>query len=418
MDDLSFLHVLSSILILLTTVLYSYQIIYLFLPLFLKRRKHRPVKLHRYAILIAARNEQAVLPFLLDSIRAQDYPAELIDMYVVADNCTDETARVAAEHGAHVYTRFNKQQVGKGYALNYLLEHMRSDNLLEQYDAFLIFDADNLLEPDYVSKMNQLPSDGYLAFCGYRNTKNFGTNWITSGYALWYLHESTHMNRSRYTVGSSSTVNGTGFGFTRELLDQIGTWHFFTLTEDIEFSYWCASHGVKIGYCQDAILYDEQPVTFTQSWKQRTRWAQGGFQVSIRYIGSLLKGFFKGRWITYACTELFTLSMWGFSLTGVTAALSFLLVLTSATPLVIGKTLIGILGTAYLSMAGIGLWTVLMEWRRIHATSLQKILSIFSFPIFMMSFFPITVCAAFRKFQWEPIDHTVAISTADLSRKL
>ncbi len=415
MDFVSFLTKLCAIMALITGILYSYQAFYLFLPLIFRRKKHQPVKRLRYAVLIAARNEEAVIPHLLDSINAQDYPAELIDTYVVADNCTDQTAAVAEAHGATVFTRFNHRQVGKGYALDYLIEHIRELGKLDDYDAFLIFDADNLLCPDYIRQINQLPSDGFQAFCGYRNTKNFGTNWITSGYALWYLHESSHANRSRYTIGSGAAVNGTGFGFTRALLERLGGWHFFTLTEDIEFNNWCATNGIKIGYCHDAMLYDEQPVTWSASWKQRTRWAQGGFQVSFKYIGRLLRGLFRGRWITYTCIELMSLDFWGFSFATLTGTLSALAVLLQNPLLVALEIFLVAFCTAYLSMVYMGLLTIVMEWKRIVATPQKKIASIFTFPFFMMTFAPITMCAMFRKFEWTPIAHTVAIGSAELN---
>ena len=122
MSLLSVLRAASYFLIGLTTVCYFYQIVYLVLPLLKKQKPLKWEKYHRYAILIAARNEEAVLPHLLDSIHAQDYPAELIDIFVVADNCTDRTAEVARHHGAKVFTRFNKEKIGKGYALHFLLE--------------------------------------------------------------------------------------------------------------------------------------------------------------------------------------------------------------------------------------------------------------------------------------------------------
>lgn len=409
-----FLEMLSAVLALLTTICFAYQFFYLFLPLLGKRKLTKKPELRRYAVLIAARNEEKVLPHLLDSIREQDYPAELITTFVIADNCTDRTADVAAEHGATVFTRSNKSQVGKGYALNYLLDKIRQNFGWDAFDAFLIFDADNLLSRDYIRQINALPSNGYEAFCGYRNTKNFGANWISSSYALWYLHESTHMNRSRMLLGVGCAVNGTGFGFARSLLERLGGWNFFTLTEDIEFNNWCACNGVKIGYCHEAVLFDEQPLTFRQSWNQRIRWAQGGIQVSFKYVGRILKGLFKGGWSSYSCYELFSLSLWGFGIATLTGCLSVLLsVMYGQGAGLLNAAVFGF-GGGYLSMFFMGAWTMMLEYQQVRATQKQKIGALFTFPLFMMTFVLTTVAAMFRKFEWTPIEHTVAISVEEL----
>ncbi len=416
MDAVTSLSILSCVLIVLTGACFLYQTVYLIVPFFLKKRPKKEGKLHRYAILIAARNEEAVLPHLLQSIAAQEYPPELLQVYVVADNCSDRTAQIAQEYGAQVFQRFNKLQVGKGYALNYLLEQIDQGGGLDRYDAFLVFDADNLLLPDYILQMDRVVSDGYQAFCGYRNTKNFGDNWISSGYGLWYLHESTHLNRSRMALGNCCAVSGTGFGFTTGLLRSIGSWNFFTLTEDIEFSVWCATRGIQIGYCHDAVLFDEQPTTFHQSWRQRTRWAQGGIQVSTRYARQYLRGIRRGGKMGYSSFEMLTLSLWGFGfsmasglITGLTLALRF-------PQLPIGAFLLCSLVLGYATTTFMGGLTLLLEHRRIRATKLQKIRSVFTFPLFMMTWLPITLAAPFQKFGWPPIAHTVAISASTLQK--
>ena len=416
MNILSVLRSLSYALAAITTVCYFYQIVYLFLPLVKKQRPLQTRERRRYAILIAARNEEAVLPHLLESIRSQDYPAELIRAFVVADNCTDRTAEVAEAGGATVFCRFDKTRIGKGYALNFLLQKIDETAGLDAFDAFLIFDADNLLMPDYVSQINKVCSNGFEAFCGYRNSKNFGSNWISQGYAVWYLHDSCHLNQSRMLLGTSCAVNGTGFGFTRQLLRQMGGWNFFTLTEDIEFSTWCAAQGVRIGYCRDAMVFDEQPENFLQSWRQRTRWTQGGLQVSIRYAGALLKGLFKGGRTAYASFETATLSLWGYGMGVICCGMALLVTFLTERWLGLGKAvLLGIAGT-YASMFLIGALTLLTEWDRIRASRKEKLQSLFTFPLFMMTFIPIALTAVFRKFQWQPIAHTVAISAQDLQK--
>lgn len=411
------LKLLSTIFVLLTTCCYFYQVVYLLLPLIRKLRNPQNETPHRYAILIAARNEEEVLPYLLDSIRSQDYPAELVTTYVVADNCTDRTAQVARSHGAVVYERFNTERVGKGYAINYLLGCIDRNGDLDRHDAFVIFDADNLLDSGYIREINKVCAAGYEAFCGFRNTKNFGGNWLSSGYGIWYLHDSTHLNRSRMILGTSCAVSGTGFGFTRQLLERMGGWNYFTLTEDIEFNTWCATRGVRIGYSHDAILYDEQPENFGISWRQRTRWTQGGIQVSLKYGLDLLRGIFRGGRAGYASFETATLSLWGYGLSAVSGVLTVLVTALTGGMLGLGMALVmAVLGT-YTSMFAMGALTLLLEWKRIHATKKQKIRSLFTFPFFMFTFLPIAATAIFRKFQWTPIKHSVAIPVKQFQNK-
>ena len=174
-------------------VCYAYQFIYIPISWRGRRTAHKPPKLHRFAVLIAARNEEAVISELIDSINAQDYPSGLIDIYVVADNCTDGTAKTARCHGAQVFERFDTQHVGKGYALDFLLSHIP-----HEYDAYLVLDADNVIAPDYIRHMDQTLSDGYKIATSYRNSKNYGDNWISAGYALWFLRESRYLNGALY----------------------------------------------------------------------------------------------------------------------------------------------------------------------------------------------------------------------------
>lgn len=417
MDWRYILHLSSCVLGLLVGLCYFYQVLYLFLPFFQKEAAHQPEKLHRYAVLIAARNEAAVLPQLLWSLLQQDYPAELVTVYVVADNCTDDTARVAAQYGVKVWERFDDTRVGKGYALHDLLEHIRSNGELPGYDAFLVFDADNILQNDYIRRINAVCSDSYDAFCGYRNSKNFGSSWVSAGHGIWFLHECTHLCRSRQLVQLPCAVTGTGFGFTRRLLETMGGWNFYTLTEDIQFSVWCATHGIRVGYCHDAELFDEQPVTLRQSFRQRIRWVQGTLQVSIRHGGDLLRGILRGGKTSLASLESMTLSLWGFLLSTLAGLLQFANIWLRGGP---GAALTALL-VGFLWMYGFllltGGLTVLSERHRIRASKAQLWMGLAVFPLYMACYIPISAAALFCKRSWKPIAHTPGAAEMLLKQK-
>mgnify|MGYP006069554707 FL=1 len=259
------------------TLLYLYQLGYLLLGFACRKEKTdcAPQKLHRFAAIISARNEENVIGSLIASLKAQNYPRELLDIYVIADNCTDRTAQTAASAGAFVYHRYNRQQVGKGYALDYLFKRLAEEGK-DTYDGYFVFDADNYVDPDFVKEMNATFSSGdYAALTSYRNSKNFGANWISAGYGLWFLREARFLNAPRMKLGVNCAISGTGFLVSGDVIRENGGWPFHLLTEDIEFSVDCALKGRVIGYCEKAVVYDEQPVTLRQSWDQRVRWPKG-----------------------------------------------------------------------------------------------------------------------------------------------
>lgn len=402
----------------IVTLAYAYQVVYLFAPLLLRRKRDKgPYEQKHYGILIAARNEETVIGHLLDSIRQQNYPAELLHTYVVADNCTDTTAQIAREHGAQVYERFNKEQVGKGYALAWLIQQIKEEKEYRDLEAFVIFDADNVLSNDYMTQLNKLPAQGFQVFSGYRNSKNFGSSWISAGHSLWYIHDSVHLNNSRMLLGSGCMVTGTGYGFTKTLLERLGGWPFHTLTEDIEFSTWCAVNKIKIGYAHNAVLYDEQPSTMKVSWKQRTRWAQGGIQVSLSYFKQYFKGIRQGGWAGWTCFDAMTLSLWGYGTAGLCGFLTFLTTVLYGGISGIGIALLSAAVGTYFSMFFMAALTLLTEHKKIPATKKQKLMGLFTFPLYVATFLPITIMCIFKKQEWVPIEHTESLSIKQLQEQ-
>lgn len=387
-------------------ICYSYQFAYILVPYLKKEKPHKPVELHRYAVLISARNEELVIGNLLDSISAQDYPSRLVRVFVVADNCTDKTAKVARAHGAIVYERFNDKLVGKGYALEYLLDRI-GEEYGDVFDAYMVFDADNLLSEDYIRCMNETFSDGYRIITSYRNSKNYGDNWISAGYALWFLREAKYLNNARYLLGTSCAVSGTGFLFSREILKSCGGWPFHLLVEDIEFTIHNVVSGEKVGYCPRAVLYDEQPTKFSQSWKQRMRWARGYIQILCKYGGDLLHGIFAKR--SFSCFDMtmniapaVILSFLGIIINVGAAVYS---VLNGGGTDVLLQSFGQLILNTCLMMFIIGAITTISEWKNIYCSTPKKILYAFTFPLFMLTYLPICIVALFRPVKWEPIVH-------------
>ena len=412
-------------------IMYFYQIVYLFVGLFDKlreklygKRPYTPKKLHKLAVLIAARNESAVIGELVKSIQRQDYPAERLHVFVVADNCTDNTADICRQLGCTVFERFNKEYVGKGYAMNFAFEHIFADPA-NDYEAFIILDADNLLTPNYVTEMNKIFDQGYRAVTSYRNSKNFAQNWISSGYGLWFVREAEFLNRPRFVLHNSCAVSGTGFLLSTELLKERGGWHYHLLTEDIEFTAATVLSGEKIGYAHDAMLYDEQPITFKQSWHQRMRWAKGYYQVLGKHGFGLFKKIFtfkKGSFSAYDMLMNITpalLVMLACIVFNVGMLLYVLLfgggaqsVLLADCARAVGFSLAYFYGMLFM----VGLVTTLTERKKILASSWMKVRTVFTFPIFMFTYVPIAVAALFKKVQWTPIAHTVVKSIDDMKR--
>ena len=282
---MDYLYILREALVWLITIFWLYQIMVSLCSLV--KIKDKPLKVnknHKFMAIIPAHNEEAVVVNLIESLKKQNYDKNLYDIYVIADNCTDNTAKVAKEAGAIVYERFDETKKTKGYALDWFLDKKIQENA--DYDAFFVFDADNIVHPDFIKNMNKKLCQGEEVVQGYRDIKNPSDNWITAGYALfyWTMHRFYHL--ARYNLGLSPLLNGTGFMVKFDVIKPNG-WDTETLTEDIEFSLKRIIQGRKLGWATDAIVYDEQPVGFKQSWKQRTRWSVGHIQCIEKYTKSL-----------------------------------------------------------------------------------------------------------------------------------
>ncbi len=389
---------------------YFYQFIYLVIAYVggIKTFPDAPPK--KLAVIIAARNEEAVIANLIGSLMAQDYPREFFDVFVVADNCTDRTAEVAREAGAIVYERQNQVERGKGYAVDFLLKSIQRDRGEDAYDAYIVFDADNVAQKNYLTEMNKAHCAGYEVVSSYRNASNYGRGWRAAGQGMYFLRDARVLNLARMRIGGNTFIAGTGFLFSNEICKRYGGWPFHTLTEDGEFTLHNAVNDAKSGYCNSAMFYDEQAVDAKTSWNQKLRWCKGGLQIFRKYFTSLVKGLFSGNIGKFlACFDMMMClaPAYVISLTAVAINIvvcTALLILGIPPLTVLGGVLPMIVG-AYSSLFVFGLIVTISDWKKIRASSAKKILYIFTFPLFIFSFIPAAFVALFKKVEWKQIKH-------------
>ena len=289
------------------SIIVMHKAFYFVIGMFFTRKFKPAKKKHKYGILIAARNEKYVIGNLLDSINKQDYPKDLYKVFVVADNCDDNTAEIARSKGAICYERFNDKDRTKGFALQFLVKNIDKDYGIENFEGFFIFDADNLLKSNYISKMNDAFDEGCKIITSYRNTKNFDENWVASTYALHWIRSIRTNHRARSVLRLATNIQGTGFLFTNEIIKN--GWNYTSLTEDRALTADAVAQGYQITYQDEAEFYDEQPTSVKIALRQRLRWSKGHLQAFVESGPYLFinifcgKRFLKTNWKNYKHTK-------------------------------------------------------------------------------------------------------------------
>ena len=193
-----------------------------------------------------------------------------------------------------VYERFSPQR-GKGYALEWMFNKL-FEMEEQKYDAICLFDADNIVSSNFLLEMNSKLKKGYRSIQGDLDTKNPNDSWVTACYATAYWSMNRMWQLARFNKGLSNALGGTGVCLEYQLLKEYG-WGATCLTEDLEFTMKLLMNGIKTSWAHEAKVYDEKPVYFSQTWRQRTRWLQGHWDVAFRYMIPLIKkGWREKKW--------------------------------------------------------------------------------------------------------------------------
>ncbi len=411
---MDYLYILREALVWIITIFWLYQVLVSLCSLV--KLKEKPLKVkkdHRFMAIIPAHNEEAVVGNLIESLKAQTYNKELYDIYVIADNCTDNTAKVAREAGAIVYERFDETKKTKGYALNWFLQQKIKEDA--PYDAFFVFDADNIVDKNFITNMNRKLCQGEDVVQGYRDIKNPSDNWITAGYAIfyWQMHRFYHL--ARYNLGLSPLLNGTGFMVKFDVIKPQG-WDTKTLTEDIEFSLKRIIKGKKLGWATDAIVYDEQPTGFKQSWSQRSRWTVGHMQCIKEYTKDLAIATKKNKKMMNLDGLLYIVgSIPMFIITLLLLFSNFLMYnMQAITTAELVKNVLSYLIPTFLLPIFVGIFAMWLDGRKIKPMAK----GLLCYPLFLLTWILINFkCLFVRNVTWEKINHVRNIKIADVSEE-
>ena len=409
---MEYLYIIQQALVWIITIFWLYQLAISVCSLV--KLKDKPLlinKNHRFMAIIPAHNEASVIGNLVESLKKQNYSKELYDIYVIADNCTDNTAQIAKKAGAIVYERFDKENKTKGHALNWFLNKKIEEDA--PYDAFCVFDADNIVDENFIKNMNKKLCQGEDVVQGYRDIKNPTDSWISAGYAIFYWTMNRFYHLARYNLGLSPLINGTGFMVKFDVVKPNG-WDTKTLTEDIEFSLKRIIAGKKLGWATDAIVYDEQPVGFKQSWSQRSRWTVGHIQCIQNYTKDLAVATKEKKTLMNFDGFLYIIgSIPMFVLTLVLLAINFIMYIgneISTTALLVN--LLRYLIPTFLLPIGTAILIMLLDKKPIK----PMLKGLLCYPLFLGSWLLINFkCLFKRETNWEKIEHVRDIKINDVA---
>ena len=381
---------------------YGFMAIFAFLKP--KKEEDDDSKKNKFSIIIAARNEEAVIGNLIDSLKVQNYDQDKYEINIIVNNSTDNTYNVAKEHGANVI-KCPVPVKSKGDVLQYVFKEFQK----KDFDAYIIFDADNVVHPDFLLHMNRSLNNGYKVAQGFRDGKNYQDNWISGCYTLFYYMQNFFFNLSRKKINGSASINGTGFMVRKDFIESLN-FKPETLTEDVELTTLCAVVNERIDFVKKAITYDEQPTNFKISFIQRLRWSKGNLQCWKKYHHALVKGFLKNHNI--ACIDMYLNNLAAF----IQVISIIVIVIAAIERMITTKVVFTLVGFAsvlvsYLLTVLVTLFITVYNKKSVSAMLPSLIL----FTLFIITWFPINLVSLFKKnVKWAHIGHNKSVNIDEI----
>ncbi len=394
----------------LSTLLLIYKIFYHIYGLFPSKHFAKAKTLHKFAILVPARNESKVIEGLLKSFDECSYPKEKFDLYVIVESKDDPTCEICKKYPfVSCFVRPNLDVKKKGGALDQVIKHILDSGIAQEkgYEAYFIFDADNKISKNYLNEMNNVYDAGYDIALGYRNCTNWNDGWVASCSGLTFSMVNTFQNKCRTRFTQNVLVSGTGFYICAKVINELGGWPFQTLTEDAEISYYATLNNLKGAYNEYAEFFDEQPISIKISWNQRLRWVKGYGAVNKEYNKKIVKSLIYSKEHRLAKID-FALNIIpvAFPLVSIITYILFTLIMgfvgigmgvkTSWWTLALTNCGFTILG-CYLFFVLYAMLLLIVERKHMDITLKNSVATCLMFPFFMGLYIPIAITALVKK---------------------
>lgn len=355
----------------------------------------------KYCILIPARDESKVIENLLISIENQSRKIDSKDVYVITESKKDPTVDIVLKYKMNIVIRKDLNKRRKGYALDDAIKKILGKKL--HYDAYFIFDADNILDVDYIKEMEKSINLGYDIGIGYRNTKN-SDNLVSAASALTFSMINTVFNDRKNKYHNNLTISGTGYYIRGYLVEKWKGFIFHSLTEDYEFTLYSVLHNLTSTYNKKAIFYDEQPTDFKVSIKQRTRWVKGYFEARGKYIGKIRRSLGEGN---FASKMYEIIGVWPFILIIIGLLIYLVNLWITKSPSYFLINLGIILLVVYLSLI-IFTGVMLKKEVKLKMDLSMKIKVLFYNPLFLASYVWCLILSIFNNnVGWDKINHDI-----------
>lgn len=236
--------------------------------------------LKKFTVLIPAHNEDKVIKQAIESVKSVSYPAQYFEIVVIADNCKDRTAEIARDSGVECLERDDKANPGKGQALNWAFSMLQKRSVA---DAFVIIDADTIVQSNLLEVMNQHLARGAKVIQAYYDISSPESSPMASFTFLGFVISRNLKYRGRSRLGWSVNLLGNGMCLSREVIERFG-WPAFSISEDLEYQLQLLMNGIRGVFAPEAKVYSAIPSSLKSYHRQRSRWDIGKYRLRNRYV--------------------------------------------------------------------------------------------------------------------------------------